>query len=201
MKLLLEKLNRYYQNGEFERTVLPIIRDKNPLAVRDIDWLVTNYSKAFPVIYPNPMHTMGEPFNVHESYEQHELVWKKGLFDPFQRGPRIHYEANGIKYETTIAQLNFFMWAIQYGVIDWAARHRDEIKKHHHETKEARRKLIKEQPNREKKRMRLTPVDNSHCLVYIQPMRINMGGKKKSKTATGQVDGEVGDEGLTNMHE
>jgi hypothetical protein len=73
MKLLLEKLNRYYQNGEFERTVLPIIRDKNPLAVRDIDWLVTNYSKAFPVVYPNPMHTMGEPFNVHESYEQHEL--------------------------------------------------------------------------------------------------------------------------------
>ena len=104
------------------------------------------------------------------------LVWKKGLFDPFQRGPRIHYEVNGIKYETTIAQLNFFMWAIQYGVIDWASRHRESIKKHHHETKEARRMLIKEQPNREKKRMRLTPVDNSHCLVYVQPMRINMGG-------------------------
>jgi len=80
MKLLLEKLNRYYQNGEFERTVLPIIRDKNPLAVRDIDWLVTNYSKAFPVVYPNPMHQMGEPFNVHESYEQHELG--KGVSPP-----------------------------------------------------------------------------------------------------------------------
>jgi hypothetical protein len=68
-----EKLNRFYQNGEFENTVLPIIRDKNPLAVRDIDWLVTNYSKAFPVVYPNPMNKMAEPFNVHESYEQHEL--------------------------------------------------------------------------------------------------------------------------------
>ena len=109
------------------------------------------------------------------------LVWKKDLFDPFQRGPRIHYEVAGVKYETTIAQLNFFMWAIQHGVIDWAARHREAIKKHHHETKEARRALIKEQPNREKKRMRLTPVDNSHCLVYVQPMNIPMGGKLKPK--------------------
>jgi len=195
MKLLLEKLNRFYQNGEFEKTVIPIIRDKKPLAVRDIDWLVTNYSKAFPVVYPNPMKPMGEPFNVHESYEQHELVWKKGLFDPFQRGPRIHYEANGEQFVTTIAQLNFFCWAIQHGVIDWAARHKDKIKKHHQTIKDARKKLIKEQPNREKKRMRLTPVDNSHCLVYVQPMRIPLGPQKKNRADTGDMgDAEQGDE-------
>jgi hypothetical protein len=106
------------------------------------------------------------------------IVWKKGLFDPFQRGSRIHYQVGDVKYETTIAQLNFFMWAIQYGVIDWAARHRDEIKKHHQEIKDVRRALIKDQPNRVKKRMRLTPVDNSHCLVYVQPMQINLGKKR-----------------------
>lgn len=88
MKLLLEKLNRFYQNGEFERTVLPIIHEKNPLAVRDIDWLVTNYSKAFPVVYPNPLNTSGgEPFNVHQSYEQHEL----GKFNSY---PLVIYSFN-----------------------------------------------------------------------------------------------------------
>jgi hypothetical protein len=174
-------LGRFYQNGEFERTVLPILTQKEPVAVRDLDWLVTNYSKAFPVVYPNPVHPNKEPFNLHKSYEEHESHYKKGLFDPFQRGDRIHFEVNGVPYETTVAQLNFFQWAIEYGVIEWAARHRDEIKRHHDEIKKERDALIKAQPNREKKRMRLTQGDEAHCMVYLQPMQFAMGGETTTK--------------------
>lgn len=178
-KLLLDTLINFYKDGSFERIVLPIIHDRKPLAIRDIDWLVTNYSLAFPVVYQNPMRPNGEPFNVHSSYVQFEETWKKRLFDPFQRGQRIMFYVNGKKYETTIAQLNFFRWAIQFGVIEWAKNHKKEIREHHFVTKTERKKLIQEQPNREKKRMRLTKNDKSKCMVYIQPMQIHLTDKKQ----------------------
>lgn len=180
MKLLLDTLIKFYRNGTFESVVLPIMQHKEPLALRDIDWLVTNYSLAFPVVYPNPINPHGEPFNLHDSYEQHEEAWKKKLFDPFARGPRILFsDGHGKQYETTIAQLNFFRWAIQYGVIDYASQHREAIRKHHYDTKLERKKLIQSTPNREKKRMRLTQTDKARCLVYVQPMRISMTGPEK----------------------
>lgn len=175
LKLLLKKLIAYYENGEFERTVLPIINNRDPLPACDLDWLVTNYSKEFPVIYPNPENASQPPINVHESYEHYEKNWKKELFDPFQRGPRIYYrDSDGNQHETTIGQLNFFMWAIKFGVLDWAIRHKHEIQQHHAKVMKARKALIQSQPNRKKKRMRLTPKDNSGCMVYVQPMRVSM---------------------------
>lgn len=182
MKLLLDALQEFYKNGSFGTVVVPIIRDHNPLALRDIDWLVTNYSLAFPVVYANPKYPNSEPFNIHDSYTQHEAVWKKRLFDPFQRGHRIMFRVEDVDYETTIAQLNFFRWAIEFGVIHWAAQHRDEIREHHQRIKAERKKLIAAQPNREKKRMRLTSADDSqHCLIYVQPMRLAIGGDAKVK--------------------
>lgn len=171
VRLLLDMLVNFYRNGTFESIVLPIIRDKKPLALRDIDWLVTNYSLAFPVVYQDPTRNVAAPFNVHASYERHENDWKKRLFDPCQRGPRIMFYAGGQQYETTIGQLNFFKWAIEHGVIDWAVQHRDEIRQHHQVTDSARKKLIEEQPNREKKRMRLTNTDKNRCIVYMSPQQ------------------------------
>lgn len=170
VRLLLDMLINFYRNGTFETVVLPIIRLQNPLAIRDIDWLVTNYSLAYPVVYQDPTRNVPAPFNVHASYERHENDWKKRLFDPCARGPRIMFYAGGEQYETTIGQLNFFKWAIEHGVIDWAVQHKDEIRHHHQVTDAARKKLIEEQPNREKKRMRLTHTDKNRCIVYISPV-------------------------------
>jgi len=88
---------------------------------------------------------------------------------------------DGAKYETTIAQLNFFSWAIQYRVLDWAIRNKEAIRAHHHTIKKARKKLILEHPDREKKRERLTHADGTGCLVYLQPMKISLGGQKVNK--------------------
>ncbi len=179
MKLLLDSLAEFYRNGYFESIVWPIINTKIPLSIRLLDWLVTNYSLAFPVVYPNPKNPDGEPFNVHDSYEQYENVWKKKLFDPFKRGQRIMFTVAGEGYETTIAQLNFFRWAIQFGVIEWAIQHKDDIKIHHQETKKARQKLIQAQPDRPKRRMRLTQVNKQNCLVYLKPMKVSLSSTGK----------------------
>lgn len=168
MKMLLDELVEFYKNGTFESVVLPIIHKREPLPLRDIDWLVTNYSHAFPVVYEDPVNPNGSPFNVSASYKRTEEVWKKHLFDPFQRKERILFTAGGQQYETTIAQLNFFRWAITYKVIDWAAEHKDEIREHHERTTRERSELIKNNPNREKKRMRLTKIDEGRCLFFVQ---------------------------------
>ena len=131
---------------------------------------------------------MSEPFNLHDSYEQHEKTWKKRLFDPFQRGQRFLFRVHDQEIVTTVAQLNFFKWAIQYGVIDWATEHKDEIRSHQDKIKSERRKLIQSQPNREKKRMRLTKANNSHCLVYVQPMRISLAGPAKKARASEEME-------------
>jgi hypothetical protein len=62
----------------------------------------------------------------------------------------------------------------RYGVIDWAARNKDAIRDHLRLTREARKELIKKQPNRENKRMRLTDADEKRCMVFIQPMKMTL---------------------------
>lgn len=181
-KMLYAKLRNFFSNGSFERIVLPILKDKEPIALRHIEWLVTNYSLAFPVVYPNPINPQGEPFNINDSYSLYEKHWTKKLFDPNQRGPRINFSTSKNEIVvTTIGQLNFMMWAIQFGVIDWAVRHKKEIKDHHKIVKKTRQEFIKAQPNRAKKRMRLTNADNSHCIVYSHDMDINIGGQNSPK--------------------
>lgn len=170
---LLDSLKRFYQNNSFEEIVLPILRDRKPICLRDLDWLVTNYSVSHPVIYPDPQGDNGQPFNVHDSYEMHLELWKKKLFDPFQRGQRIHFTVNGEKVVTTIAQLNFFRWAIKYGVIDWAIKNKQAINDHYDATTNKRKRMIAEQPGQKKKRMRLTTEPENNCLVYIAPMKIS----------------------------
>jgi hypothetical protein len=185
MKLLLDSLAEFYQNGYFETIVWPIVNAKMKVNTRLLDWFVTNYSLAFPVVYPNPKNPDGEPFNVHDSYEQYENVWKKKLFDPFKRGQRIMFTVAGVSYETTIAQLNFFRWAIQFGVIQWTIDHKDEIQAHHKETKRVRRDLIVNNPNREKRRQRLTETSKNTCLVYVKPIKVNLNSGVKRERERG----------------
>lgn len=175
-KLLLAKLKTFYSDGKYERIVLPILNDRNPVALRDLDWCCVNYSAVFPIIYKDPKNLNGPPFNMHEKYILYDNTFKKKLFDVFQRGERIHFSINGVQHETTIAQLNFFMFAIEYGVIDWVAAHKKEIRAHHKASKDARQKEIAAQPNREKKRQRLVDDTNmkSGCLVIVQPMKISI---------------------------
>lgn len=186
-KLLYQRLRKFYQNGIFEKYVLPILLPKNmlkeekPIALRHIEWLVINYAVAFPVVYPDPVNPSGEPFNVNDSYILHEKNWGKKLFDPNARGDRIMFTAdNGIEVVTTLGQLNFMMWAIKYGVIEWAIAHKKEIREHHKIAKKKRQEYIKSEPNREKKRMRLTQPDKTHCLVYSHAMSINIHSPPKN---------------------
>lgn len=97
-------------------------------SLRLIDWLVTNYSKKFNVIY----YLNEKPFNLHQNYKNMLKAYSKKLFDPFRRHSRVKIRCPFVDeeyLETTVAQLTFFKWAIDCEVLDYAQKHKSDIKK------------------------------------------------------------------------
>jgi hypothetical protein len=52
------------------------------------------------------------------------LFKRESLIDPFQRNARIPLIYNGKVHTTTIAQLCFFRWCIQYKILDYVEKHK-----------------------------------------------------------------------------
>jgi len=132
-ELLMYSLNKYYENEKKFSLVTPIITQQTRISLRILDWLVTNYSKKFNCGYV----LNGENFNIHRSYKNQLKSYSKKLFDPFCRRERIIIQRKTFKrveggdddntIVTTVGQLNFFKWAIENKILDYAVKHIDEI--------------------------------------------------------------------------
>lgn len=106
-------------------------RDK--MSLRLIDWFVINYAKQHGIIYDIKRLTgRVDKFFVWMEYQSALDSEGKEHFDPFRRGKNegkiieLEYAA-GQTLKTTLAQLNFFKWAIKNGVIDYVRNHTEEI--------------------------------------------------------------------------
>ena len=100
--------------------------DEHP-SLRLIDWLVTNYSKKYAIVYCIDE----KPFNLHQSYKNMLKAYSKKLFDPFRRHARVHIKCPQVEngyLETTVAQMTFFKWAIDCNVLKYAQKHKHQIK-------------------------------------------------------------------------
>ena len=136
-------LHRFYSVPENAVQFISILtKDRSSVSRRLIDWLATNYSKSQQVNY----EVGSENFNMFASYKSHLKGYSKRYFDPFQRKDRIQFELLGKEYTTTVGQLNFFKWAIQYKVIDYAKDNYNRINQNMIKTKEnvtiGQRKLL-----------------------------------------------------------
>ena len=132
-KVLLQSLREYYKNEDHLKCLTNIVNTSNndtkKVSLRLVDWLVTNFSKSKNIMY----YVDNQPFNMHQSYKDMLKAYSKKMFDPFRRHVRTYLECplypNGI-LETTVAQLTFFKWSIDNKVIEYAYKHRNEIKTH-----------------------------------------------------------------------
>ena len=95
-----------------------------------LEWLVINYSKHHGIVYKFMKNGKIKSIFLWIEYESALEGNNKKSFDFFQRNPRdkkgrkinkiINLEYGDNKYlKTTVAQLNFFRWAIRNGVIDY----------------------------------------------------------------------------------
>lgn len=122
--VLLRSLEKFYDDAphafdEFRR----VVRGEERLSLRVLDWLVTNYAKKRNIVYTVRVDDRDVAMNLFLEYKSQLKAYSKRFFDPFCRRGRVTY--GGV--QTTCGQLNFFRWAVQYGVLGYAREHHDEI--------------------------------------------------------------------------
>jgi len=134
-ELLLSSLSVFYdRNEEYLNILKTIIDGKHQLSLRMIDWLITIYAKNNNMVYwinlnddkiyydlPADNTNNFKKINLYLDYRSQLKSFKKINFDSFRRHDRISFISNkGISIETTIGQLNFFKWAFNNRVINYA---------------------------------------------------------------------------------
>ena len=145
--LLLESLIDYYKKNINVFTC--IITQKNILSLRILDWLVTNYSKKYNIVFSNKHN---QNFNVYLDYKNQLKAYSKKYFDPFCRRERIIINTGDLSWKiydekqknnknenqliTTVGQLNFFKWFIENDVMTFAINNIEKIDKDMMETLE-----------------------------------------------------------------
>jgi hypothetical protein len=137
--LLKVKLIDFYSEPGNLDILLPIILQQTRLSLRSLDWFVTNYSKKYNTSFITKQNVNYFPF---KSYKSQLKAYSKKFCDPFCRRERVIFDFQSMKILdfkqdiklghkeyiiTTLGQLNFFRFAIQDNIIDYAIEHIEEI--------------------------------------------------------------------------
>ena len=133
---LLNSLIEFYKNEKNMEKALPIITGTSEISLRLMDHLVTNYSKKHNANYTIDRNGESIIFKIHSEYKNLLKSGGKRFADPFCRENK-KKKKNKITFYcgknrfiiTTIAQLNFFRWAIKNYVIEYALDNLDSITK------------------------------------------------------------------------
>lgn len=149
---LLTSLHTFYgfpsstETSDNMKIILPYLNGTAKIAIRYIDWFVTNYAKKHHVIYNrvNSVTKTIESYDVYSDYRGLLKGYKKHTFDPFCREDKdiakIPFKYAKDKYIlTTFGQLNFYKWAIQNNVLDYIEQNYSAIKSDLDETIERRK--------------------------------------------------------------
>jgi hypothetical protein len=120
--ILFESIKTFYNDEKNSRYLFDILEKRKGISLRNLEWFITDYSKKINLTYTT---NEGKNFSVHCSYKSSLDGYSKKLFDPFCRTQKFEYEipnSNGIKIQTTVAQLNFIKWCIQNNIIDYITK-------------------------------------------------------------------------------
>ena len=120
-QLLLNKLMEFYSKDNNIDKILPIINGEHKVSLRLIDWFVTNYSKKYYTTF-NITSKSGNArrFKVYVDNKLKLKAYSKKRFDPFCRWDRITIPyGENTSIQTTLGQLNFFRWALEYRILDF----------------------------------------------------------------------------------
>ena len=127
-QLLLNKLMEFYKKDNNIDKILPIINGEHKVSLRLIDWFVTNYSKKHYTWYKLNDGNKTKRFKVYVDYKLKLKAYSKKRFDPFCRWDRIVIPyGDETSIQTTLGQLNFFRWALEYKILEYIENHFSEI--------------------------------------------------------------------------
>ena len=126
LNLVLESLQCLATDPEFESLVVPIIERTSAISLRTLEYFVISYSKRHHVSYWNGKQLIF----YYPDYKSYLTSYPKKMFDPFRRKEdsetiRFYYSDRSVM--TTVGQLNFFRWALQYKVLHYVKTHLKDI--------------------------------------------------------------------------
>jgi hypothetical protein len=140
--LLKVTLLDFYSIKENIDILLPIINQQTRLSLRSLDWFVTNYCKKKNINYILTKNEEKISYFPFKSYKSQLKAYSKKFCDPFCRRERVIFDylnntiidfKSTVKLGhknyivTTIGQLNFFRFAIQDSIIDYAIENIQDI--------------------------------------------------------------------------
>jgi len=120
-KLLIYSLSKFYRKSNTLNKIIPIIKKQSPISLRLIEWVVMK--KAKPEGKYNGLIFLvnnKKYVHVHQDYQKHLKSFSGECFGIFKRSDiiKLKYGDNkNDKIYTTVAQLNFFKWALEINLI------------------------------------------------------------------------------------
>lgn len=134
---IVERLEPFYTDELIEQVLRPILEQHAGWpSIRVIDWMLTNFAKSRRVVCTQEG---GDRINVFLAYKSQLSFFRRRNFDAFRRRLRVKIHTPSGELESTIAQLNFYAWAIRSGILDWCRRHAAEVESDMNETAQRRR--------------------------------------------------------------
>lgn len=106
---------------EFEK-MRTICENQSPVSLRVLDWLCTNYSKSRCGLFTDSTN-----IELYHKYKNHLKGFGKRHFDPFCRKDVLGIKLHNVSLRTTLGQMNFFRWAFENNVVEFAVEHKKEI--------------------------------------------------------------------------
>ena len=100
-------------------------------------------------------------------------AYSKKMFDPFRRHDRIKIDCPHLgllKFNTTVAQLTFFKWAIENKIVEYALKHKQKIKIDMDENTKHR---VVKQTNGKTKRQELSKSVNKSASIFLFPIQVH----------------------------
>lgn len=125
--LLDSVLEWYNEDPSRVESFLAIVKRKNGMSLRVIDWLVTNYSKTKSVV----LETDGVPRDLNRDYQKNLSAYNKRNMDPFARKNKIELTVLGKESRrSTVGQLNFFRWFLKNNINSFLQKHKKLVEDH-----------------------------------------------------------------------
>lgn len=124
--LLQKNLKKFFTKPKLQ-LMKGIIEDKKPVSIRKLEWFISVYSKKHNIEYI----VRDKTFNVYNSYKNEQLKsYSKKYFDFFRRNNTIDVKISDKEIlQTTVAQMNFFKWAMENDIIDYVIKNLSKINK------------------------------------------------------------------------
>jgi hypothetical protein len=153
----MKNLMAFYDKNNNLDKILKIINGESQISLRLIDWFATNYSKKNFTVIEHIKEEKTIRTKVYVDYKLKLKAYSKKRFDPFCRWERINIPYKNDSYiQTTIGQLNFFRWALEYGIIDYIKKNFKSINQDMNKRNSTSKNRKKKAKNTRKKREELS---------------------------------------------